>query len=156
MSIQFAQKAIIIENGCLLLIQKSASDPYQRLKWEIPGGRLKGLEGIDEHIRREVKEEVGLEVQPGEPLAIWSWQLGSDEDSPTIIAVARRCVISGDRRIHFDSHDEGDHIGAWKWVPLDAVGSYDLIDNARSAILSSISLAQRLDESSGLGSLHRD
>jgi ADP-ribose pyrophosphatase YjhB (NUDIX family) len=44
--------------GNVLLIQQTAGD---RL-WSLPGGKVRGTEGIKEALRRELKEEIGLTV----------------------------------------------------------------------------------------------
>jgi 8-oxo-dGTP pyrophosphatase MutT (NUDIX family) len=143
MEIQFAQKAIITHAGQILLIQKNFQDPYQPLKWEVPGGRLREEETLDESIRREVEEEVGIDIEPGPPLSIWSWRLGPSETAPTVIAVARYCKPLSDR-ISLHGHDDEDHIQSREWIPIEKVPSLDLIPNDRKPILSALELARRL------------
>lgn len=53
------QKAIIEKNGKVLLIR-----PVNKEKWELPGGRLHEDETAREGIRREIKEELGLNIEP--------------------------------------------------------------------------------------------
>ena len=142
MEVQFAQKALIVKDQMILLIQKSADDPYQPLKWEIPGGRLKAGETLDEHICREVKEEVGLAIEPGRPLAMWSWTLAKHPGNPRVVAVIRECALTPDypELINFAGHEADDHIRAWQWVLLAEVTNYDLIPNARQPILTALQL----------------
>ncbi|MDH6484449.1 NUDIX domain-containing protein [Streptomyces sp. SAI-127] len=146
--VQFAQKAVIIEAGKILLIRKGAGDPYQPLKWEIPGGRLESGESLDEHIKREVREEVGLEIEAHEPLAIWSWTLNTRAEVLTVVAVSRRCsALTTDISLQ----SEGDCIVESNWVDLSDVRHVDLIPNARAAILESIELVRRRTTPHGPG-----
>lgn len=127
--IQFAQKAVITQDGRLLMVRKALTDPFQPGRWELPGGRLQQGETPDEALAREVREEVGLTVQPGLPLALWSWRL---QDS-TVVAVARSCeIVSGE--LDLSGHDVGDHIERAAWVELDTVLKLDLIPSARAPI----------------------
>jgi|SRR3989344_3701390 len=53
------QKAIIEHDGKVLLIK-----PINKQKWEIPGGRLDEGESPVAGIQREIKEELGLDIEP--------------------------------------------------------------------------------------------
>jgi 8-oxo-dGTP pyrophosphatase MutT (NUDIX family) len=133
MFVQFAQKAVIEWQGRLLLVRKSRDDPYQPGKWELPGGRMQQGESPDEALVREVHEEVGLKVHPGRPLALWSWQLGSEWDAPTMIAVARLCIANnGD--VDMSRHVEDDFIERYGWFERDEILDLDLIPSARGPI----------------------
>lgn len=123
--------------GQVLLIQKSADDPYNPSKWEIPGGRLKGAEGLDEGLKREIKEEVGLDAEIGQPLAIWDWTMGEEPNRKRVVAVTRLCKPVGEK-ISFESHDTEDFIADWQWVDVSRVPEMDLIPDAREAILNSL------------------
>ncbi|HEX8080837.1 MAG TPA: NUDIX hydrolase [Jatrophihabitans sp.] len=136
-TVQFAQKALIVRDGCVLLIQKGPGDVHNPYRWEVPGGRLKSAESLDDHLKREVLEEVGLHVWVGIPLSMWSWRLGAAVDSPTVVAVLRLCVpLAGTPTS--SNQDETDFISSWEWTPAEKVAQYDLIPNARKAILDAI------------------
>ncbi|MFC5288091.1 NUDIX domain-containing protein [Actinokineospora guangxiensis] len=133
MSIQFAQKAIIVSGASILLVRKSVTDPHNPSCWELPGGRMKDGEGVDEHLRREIWEEVGLDVSPQEPVALWSWLMERDGDVTTVVAVARRCSpVSG--TLTGDNRDIDDHIDAAEWVPFDQVLDRDLIPSQKAVL----------------------
>ncbi|MCP2244253.1 NUDIX domain-containing protein [Lentzea aerocolonigenes] len=126
MNFQFAQKAVVIQDGALLMVRKSAEDPHNPNRWELPGGRMKSHESIDEHLCREIWEEVGLKVAPGRPLSIWSWTMNGGSGAVTVVAVARACDVL-DGTITEDNRDEDDYLAESEWVPLDAVLGRDVI-----------------------------
>ncbi|MET8864389.1 NUDIX domain-containing protein [Nonomuraea sp. NPDC004580] len=133
MCVQFAQKAVIEWQGRLLLIKKSGEDPHQPGRWELPGGRMKTSDqSPDEALVREIREEVGLEVRPGRPLALWSWQLDG-EQTPTVVAVARLCTASDDR-VDMSGNDKQDFIEKYGWFEREEVLGLNLIPSARDAI----------------------
>ncbi|TDC96480.1 NUDIX domain-containing protein [Actinomadura sp. 7K507] len=137
----FAQKAFIVSGGRLLLVRKSASDPFHPGRWEVPGGRLEEDDlDLDDHIRREVWEEVGLKIDPGPAFHLWQWFMPdrppASAGAPAkggrtrVVAAARRC-----RPVTLDAslanQDTGDHLDGCAWAPLDGIHAYDLIPSLR-------------------------
>jgi 8-oxo-dGTP pyrophosphatase MutT (NUDIX family) len=134
----FAQKAFIVKDGMVLLVRKSADDPDQAGKWEVPGGRMEFGEDVDEHIKREVREEVGLELMPGRPFYIWQWRLrrpgsGGEPIEIQIVAVARLCntesTVTSETQRKAD-----DFLGETRWVPFKDVESFEVIANMRPVV----------------------
>ncbi|MEO9365073.1 MAG: NUDIX domain-containing protein [Nitrososphaera sp.] len=143
----FAQKAFIVKDGQLLLVRKSADDPDQPGLWEVPGGRMELGEDLQDHIRREVREEVGLEVKPGAPFYVWQWQVrrygdGGQPEEWHIVAVARLCeVVSG--QLSSEGRVAGDHLAEIAWVPIDQIDRYEFIANMRPVIASFLEALHR-------------
>ncbi len=59
--------AIIEQNGRVLAAQRS-SRMAMPLKWEFPGGKIDPGETAEECLVREVREELGIEIEVGEAL----------------------------------------------------------------------------------------
>ena len=59
---QLRVAAIIAQHGRILLVEHHKRG--QRY-WVLPGGRLQGNETLDAALRRELREELGLEVRVG-------------------------------------------------------------------------------------------
>ena len=55
--------AVIINDDDTILISRRAADKHQGNKWEFPGGKVKDNENSQEALRREIKEELGIELQ---------------------------------------------------------------------------------------------
>lgn len=130
-SFNFAQKAFIVKESRLLMVKKSKDDPKNPNKWEVPGGRMEFGEAVEEHIKREVKEEVGLDIQIGEPFAIWTWKIKKQKADGTseevqIVAVASVCYADT-TTITDIGQVEDDYLSDIKWVPINEVMNYDLI-----------------------------
>jgi 8-oxo-dGTP pyrophosphatase MutT (NUDIX family) len=123
------------------MIQKSAADLLNPLKWEIPGGRLQVGEELSDNLKREVREEVGLEIEIGPPLAMWQWTMGSGDAAKTVVAVSRLCYPLTSE-VSFARNEDTDHIADWKWVSVSDVANLDLMPTARDAILESLKVLQ--------------
>jgi len=57
---------IFNEKGKVLLTLRGAKSRNQIGKWEFPGGRVNFGEKLEEAIRREIKEELGIEIEVGD------------------------------------------------------------------------------------------
>jgi 8-oxo-dGTP pyrophosphatase MutT (NUDIX family) len=134
---QFAQKAFVRDGNKILVVRKSADDPHNPGRWEMPGGRMKFGEAVDEHLVREVLEETGLTVVPGRPFYIWQWVMSDitpdSDDSIQVIAVARECSLSGVESVA-SSLEDTDYISDMSWVGVGNLSNLDLIPSLRPAV----------------------
>ena len=72
--------AVIVDGGRALLVRR-ASEPLMG-EWSVPGGVLELGETLRDGVRREVFEETGLVVEPGEVLDIFD-SIFTDGDGRT-------------------------------------------------------------------------
>jgi 8-oxo-dGTP diphosphatase len=68
--------ALCVDERRVLLARRAAT-PYQGF-WDIPGGFLEEGEHPIAGLRRELKEETGLEIEPQRFLGIWMDRYGGD------------------------------------------------------------------------------
>lgn len=59
-----AVEALVVRDGCVLLCRRGI-EPHLG-KWDLPGGFLEESEPPLDGLRRELREETGLEVEPGD------------------------------------------------------------------------------------------
>lgn len=100
--------AIAVSGGRLLLVRR-AKEPGRGL-WSLPGGHVEGGEYLADALRREVKEETGLDVEVGGLAGIFE-VLG---EAHLVVLDFTVNVTGGQPR------PGGDALEA-RWVDLDAV-----------------------------------
>ncbi len=104
-----AVKAIIIENGKVLVIKRREDDVHRPGHWDIPGGRLDEGEGLSAGLRREVSEETNLLITIHELLGK---QYFSRDDKQNISMHIFHCTPHSGTVTLSEEHT------AFKWVSL--------------------------------------
>ena len=83
--------ALIIEQGRILVTQRKKGDSHGLL-WEFPGGKVKEGEDPREALRRELKEELDVEVEVG---MIFDAVFHSYPEYPILLLVYRCRIDKG-------------------------------------------------------------
>ena len=55
--------ALVERDGKLLIMQRRDSNPMWDKKWEFPGGKLNAGETLEKCIKREIREELEIEIE---------------------------------------------------------------------------------------------
>ncbi len=108
--------AVIVDNGKVLATQRSRSMSLP-LKWEFPGGKIRDGEHPDECLRRELLEELGIEVVIERPLHL------TTHHYPTFIVTLHPFLCSiatGEITLH-------EHV-ACRWLRPDELPVLDWAD----------------------------
>lgn len=98
-----------MRDGSLLMVRRGR-EPGKGL-WSIPGGRLERGEYIVDAIKREVREETGLEVEVGDLLGIL--ELPRDDH---FVILDHLATVIGD-----PTPTASDDAAEARWVPLDEI-----------------------------------
>ena len=65
--------AAVIQAGGRYLITRRAKGSHLAGLWEFPGGKRRPGESLEECLRRELMEELGVEVEVGEEIETITW-----------------------------------------------------------------------------------
>jgi 8-oxo-dGTP diphosphatase len=99
---------ILVESGKLLLI-KRAKEPFKG-EWALPGGRIEDNETAEQCLKREMKEETGLDVEPVRFTGLYS---DPERDPRRVIAASYVVRRTGGEL------QAGDDAGEAAWFPLN-------------------------------------
>jgi 8-oxo-dGTP diphosphatase len=108
--------AIIVKQQLVLVTQRSHQMPHP-LKWEFPGGKIKEGETAESCIKREIKEELGVDLIIERPLPYVTYSY----DSHTIILIPFLCTL-GEGPISLSEHL------AFQWLPFSQLDQLDWLE----------------------------
>lgn len=94
---------LLIDNGCILMALRSASRRNYPNTWSFPGGHVEADETLDQAVRRELREEIGIEVKSAEFLHRFTTLSGA-KDIPVTFHFFAINVWNGTPRNLGDEH----------------------------------------------------
>lgn len=105
--------AIIIKDDLILIAQRGKDESLAG-KWEFPGGKIESGETPQECLKREIKEELNIEIQVGEFLgeSIYTYPNGQIK-----LMGYFATIVNGN--FELSVHDEV------KWVSIDEIDNFD-------------------------------
>ena len=119
---------VVVDRGRVLLIRRG-NEPLKGA-WSIPGGLLELGEELAEGVRRELKEETGLNVKPLEVLTVFDRVF---REGPRVryhyVIVDYACRLKGGRL-----RPASDVLDA-RWVRHEDLPQYHLSEKATSVLL---------------------
>src|SRR4051812_10462942 len=111
--------AVVVDDaGRLLLIQRGRPPAVGR--WSLPGGRVDDGETVVDAVRREVREETGLDVQVG--ALVGRVELPGVEGAVYEVHDHAAVVVGGELR-------PGDDAADVRWVDVDELAALPVTDN---------------------------
>ena len=78
--------ALVTDEHGRLLLARRAGEPFAG-RWDLPGGFLEEGEHPLDALRRELLEETGLTVEPGEFVGVWMDRYGEGADAPSTLTL---------------------------------------------------------------------
>ncbi|MBR9692147.1 NUDIX hydrolase [Candidatus Woesearchaeota archaeon] len=107
---RIAAKSFVMNDGKLLVLKRRPNDVQKPSIWEIPGGRLEPGEDPIEGIKRETKEETGLDIEVHHPINIRHFER---DDKQTITMLIFLCKAKDTNVKLSEEHTD------FEWVPIE-------------------------------------
>lgn len=108
--------AVIFNNDKLLITQRKRGT-NQELKWEFPGGKLEEGESPEECLVREIKEELGIDIEVRDSFDIVYHQY----PSITILLLAYKCSFKCGELEAIECND-------YRWINIEEIDKYQFAE----------------------------
>ena len=120
-----AAKGVVVNSkGEVLIVReaKTYDEGTGEGRYHLPGGRLNEGESYIDGLHREIREETGLDIEPGRPVYVGEWR-------PTIKGIPRQIIaiftVCTPKSTTVRLSEEHDHFA---WVDPKNRVDYDLMD----------------------------
>jgi len=119
---QLAVRAVVLNpKGHCLLLQRSNANRSFVGTWEWPGGKAEDYEAFDTAVRREVREETGLEIVLTGVAGAFQIEMSQRH----LVVLCMEATIAGGTLRLSEEHDKS------AWVPLSEILQWNLADGLR-------------------------
>ena len=113
-------KALILNDMGEILVLKTNPEEMrqnQPVHWDLPGGRIKGGDSIESTLRKEIKEELGvdsIEILEHFDTSISNLKIPVDGEIVGLLTVIYKCNLPVDSKLELSS----EHL-EFKWVSIE-------------------------------------
>lgn len=128
--------AVCLDDEGRILLSRRGIDPFAG-KWDLPGGFLDEEEHPREGVRRELREEAGVEIEPLELLGVWMDRYGGDGSAAATLNfywTAR--IVEGTPEPH-------DDVAEFRWFALSEIPDDHLAFPHTRDVLAAVSRRSR-------------
>ena len=133
---------IVVHDGKVLVVRRG-HEPLKG-RWSIPGGLVEVGESLQQAVRREIKEETGLDVEPLEMMGVFERierdpaRRGRIRYHYVIVDYACRVRGRGGRGSKQPSPEPGSDVTEARWVGSEGLGMFELSAEAEEVILKAM------------------
>ncbi|MDP7282437.1 MAG: NUDIX domain-containing protein [Candidatus Undinarchaeales archaeon] len=119
-------------DGKILIAKRNAERKIYPNMWECGGGQVHAGECFEDAVKRQLKEELGVIIEPEKVLGIYKIQV-PDEEQKVIPGVKFKCKITG-----FENGNEPtacSEFSEWKFIGKEELDNYEFIPGIKEDLL---------------------
>ena len=114
---------VIVRDGCVLVCQRPPGGHHPG-KWEFPGGKVEPSESLERALRRELHEELNIDVKAGPVLWRTEHQYpGRERFALTFLLVSE-----------YEGVPANGAFAVVRWVPIGTLSQYDFLEGDREFV----------------------
>lgn len=124
--------SVVFRNNSVLVVRRG--NPPLKDSWSLPGGRVRQGENLEEAVKREIREECGIEIEVRDLITLFEY-IEHDESEKVkyhYIVFDFAAEYRSGRLMHSSDADDA------RWVPIQKLDEYSLTDAVNSAIKDAI------------------
>lgn len=116
----------IIRRGEEILITERGKDKSHPGKWEFPGGKIEPGEQAEDCLKREILEELGIEIQAEESFLVYEYDYNRHDGKKHRFFSFLCIILKGEPCLRV--HD------SLEWVRIEDLPKFDIIEADRQLV----------------------
>lgn len=107
-----AVKALIEKDDKILVLKTEAPD---QIYWVLPGGKVEYGEEPVKTLKREIQEELSTDVEVGDPLGMYYFFVGAEDDGDQVVLTVFEGEIDT-QEINISDNPADENITSYEWL----------------------------------------
>lgn len=119
---------VIVDDNKILIIKRNKNEKTYPEIWELPSGKREFLESSEVALKREIKEETGIDIEIIKPISVFEYTIekknelrDSTQINFLVKAINKRVVLSKE-------HEE------FAWIDKVSIDNYKITDETKNVI----------------------
>ena len=137
---QIVLGAVVVNDGKVLILQRSLDESVFPGIWELPSGKREPLEDSEAALIREIAEETGLRVKIKAVVSVFDYQVGKSDhvrDSTQINFLVE--IEDGNPLVQISEEHQ-----SFAWIGENEIENFDITEAVKQVIFQSFSLMNQL------------
>ena len=120
---------VILHGGKVLIIQRSSDDEAFPGLWELPSGKQESLETTIDAVKREVKEETGLNVEVDRIVGSFKFKVEKEDEIRDVTQISFLVKPVDSVEVKLSSEHQN-----FAWITKDEIDNYNLSEETKGVI----------------------
>lgn len=126
---------VIVYQGKILIIQRGSGEEAYPNLWELPSGKRDFLEPSEEALKREVKEETGLDIKSVAPVSVFEFKVEKPDEIRDATQISFLCKPIGEPKVKL-SHEHQN----FAWITKNELNDYRISKETKDVISKTFQL----------------
>lgn len=125
---------ILIKNKKALVVQRASDEEYFPNYWEMPSGKKELLENVESALKREFKEETGIDIEVLKPISVFNYEWEDENSVRDATQIVFLVNSSQDIKVTLSSEHQN-----YAWIKMDEINKYQMSKETKKIILEALS-----------------
>lgn len=132
--------AVIMKNKKVLILQRSSNEEIFPNMWELPSGKKEFLENSEKCLKREVKEETGLDIKVLFPISIFDYQIEKPNEIRDSTQINFLAKPTKKQKIKLSKEHQ-----KFAWIEEKQINKYKLSKKTKKVIKKAFEMVKKLN-----------